>query len=152
MEKTSIQEIPVVGITIRTSNETGKASIDIPNLWDKFFKENISGLIPDIVDSSIYCIYTDYEDDYTKPYTVLIGHKVSSLDSIPEGLTGKSISGGPYRVFTASGSLHDGIVFEEWTKIWNSGISRVYTTDFEVYGEKAQNPQNAEVDIFIAVK
>jgi predicted transcriptional regulator YdeE len=31
-------------------------------------------------------------------------------------------------------------------------LDRSYTADFEIYGEKAQNPENAEVDIFIAVK
>ena len=31
-------------------------------------------------------------------------------------------------------------------------MKRDYTADFEVYGEKAQNPENAEVDIFVAVK
>ena len=31
-------------------------------------------------------------------------------------------------------------------------LDRSYTADFEIYDEKAQNPENAEVDIFIAVK
>ncbi len=31
-------------------------------------------------------------------------------------------------------------------------MDRAFTADFEVYGEKAQNPSDAEVDIFIAVK
>lgn len=44
-----------------------------------------------------------------------------------------------------------GIVFEAWLEIWNLDIPRAYTADFEVYGEKTQNPADAEVDIFIAV-
>ena len=44
------------------------------------------------------------------------------------------------------------MVFGEWTKIWNSDLVRTFTADFEVYGEKAQNPENAEVDIFVAIK
>ncbi|MFT4644864.1 MAG: putative transcriptional regulator YdeE [Planctomycetota bacterium] len=31
-------------------------------------------------------------------------------------------------------------------------LDRTYTADFEIYGEKVQNPQDAEVDIMIAVK
>jgi len=31
-------------------------------------------------------------------------------------------------------------------------LGRIFTADFEVYGEKAQNPSDAEVDIFIAVQ
>ena len=39
-----------------------------------------------------------------------------------------------------------------WIKIWNSDLNRIFTSDFEIYGEKAHNPENAEVDIFIAMK
>jgi len=28
----------------------------------------------------------------------------------------------------------------------------VYTADFELYGEKAQNPTDAEVDVLVAIK
>jgi predicted transcriptional regulator YdeE len=34
----------------------------------------------------------------------------------------------------------------------NAGLPRAFTTDFEVYDERSQNPENAEVDIFVAVK
>jgi predicted transcriptional regulator YdeE len=44
-----------------------------------------------------------------------------------------------------------GMVFGEWTKIWNTEIDRKYSADFEVYGEKAQDPENAEVDIYISL-
>ncbi|WP_370527302.1 GyrI-like domain-containing protein [Pedobacter sp. SYSU D00535] len=59
---------------------------------------------------------------------------------------------GGFTKFTAKGNLNEGIVFQEWTKIWNMDFPRKYTADFEVYGERAQNPEAAEVDIFIAVK
>jgi predicted transcriptional regulator YdeE len=36
-------------------------------------------------------------------------------------------------------------------KIWQSNLDRTYTTDFEVYDERAQNPANVVVDIFIGV-
>lgn len=42
-------------------------------------------------------------------------------------------------------------VISEWIRIWQSPVQRVFTTDFEVYGEKAKNAEKAEVDIFIAV-
>jgi len=50
------------------------------------------------------------------------------------------------------GNILQGLVYNEWTKIWNSDLARTFTADFEVYGEKAQNPENAEVNIFVAVK
>lgn len=151
MEITSVNNFKVIGITIRTTNENAQAATDIPALWNKFLSENLIAQIPGKTDHDIYSIYTDYELDYTKPYTVLLGCRVHSLAVIPEGFTGKEFAGGNYTKFTAKGKMTDGIVFQEWTKIWNSDIQRAYTADFEVYGEKSQHPENAEVDIFIAV-
>ncbi|MFT3950317.1 MAG: hypothetical protein QM763_25345 [Agriterribacter sp.] len=48
--------------------------------------------------------------------------------------------------------MEDGIVFSEWLKIWNADIERLYTTDIEIYGEKAQDKLNAEIPILVAVK
>lgn len=31
-------------------------------------------------------------------------------------------------------------------------LERMFTADFEVFGEKVQNPGNAEIDFLIAVK
>ena len=39
----------------------------------------------------------------------------------------------------------------KWVKIWEMNLARKYTVDFEVYGEKARNPQDAEIDFYIAV-
>lgn len=147
-----IQKIHVIGIPVRTTNENGQAGVDIPALWSKFISEGIAGKIPNKTDSSIYCIYTDYEKDHTKPYTTILGCNVSSLDEIPVGMVGKTIDEANYTTFTAKGNIFEGIVFSEWTNIWNSDLQRSFTADFEVYGEKAKNPENAEIEIFIAVK
>jgi len=45
-----------------------------------------------------------------------------------------------------------GVVIAEWQRIWASGLERSYTADFEVYGQKAQDPSNAEVDFLVAIK
>jgi hypothetical protein len=31
-------------------------------------------------------------------------------------------------------------------------LSRTYIADFEVFGEKAQNPSDAEIDFYVGVK
>jgi predicted transcriptional regulator YdeE len=67
-------------------------------------------------------------------------------------MIGKTILGGKFAKFTAKGNLNQGIVFSEWSKIWSMELDRKYTADFELYGEKAQNRENAEVDIFIALR
>lgn len=152
MNNVKIEPFKVIGIAIRTTNENNQAAQDIPVLWEKLMKENIVENIPNKIDNAIYSIYTDYEKDHTKPYTTLLGCKVENLDIIPEGMIGKSFEGGNYVKFTPKGNLAEDLVINEWIKIWNMDLERIFTADFEIYGEKAQNPSDAEVDILIAVK
>jgi len=142
----------VIGIAVRTTNENQQAAQDIPVLWNKFMTEGIIDQVPNKADHAIYCIYTDYEKDYTKPYTTILGCKVDNLDTIPEGMVGKIIESSDYSKHTSKGNLTDGIVYNEWLKIWDMDLDRTYTADFEIYGENAQDRENAEVDIYVAVK
>ena len=152
MNNQKLEKFKVIGISVRTTNENGQAGQDIPALWNNFITNGVADKIPNKIDNSIYCIYTEYEKDHTKPYTTILGCKVSGLQTIPDGMVGKTFEEGIYTKIVAKGNILQGMVFNEWTKIWNSNLDRTFTADFEVYGEKAQNPENAEVDIFIAVK
>lgn len=152
MNNQTIQRFSIIGIAVRTTNENGQAGQDIPALWNRFITEKILEQIPNKIDHSLYCIYTDYEKDHTKPYTTILGCKVSHLDTVPTGMVGKTFEEATYTKFVAKGNLLQAVVFNEWTKIWNSELNRAFTADFEIYGEKAQNLENAEVDIFVALK
>jgi predicted transcriptional regulator YdeE len=152
MNQEKIKTFSVIGISVRTTNENGKAAKDIPQLWNKFMTENIAAKIPNKIDSDIYCIYTDYEKDHTKPYTTILGCKVENFQTIPNEMVGKIISETSYKKYVATGNVLQGSVFNEWTKIWNTELPRTFTADFEVYGDKAKDFENAEVNIFIAVK
>ncbi|MES2518202.1 MAG: GyrI-like domain-containing protein [Bacteroidota bacterium] len=151
MNHQKINTFSVIGIAVRTTNENGQSGVEVPALWQKFMSEGILEKIPNKIDHSLYCIYTDYEKDHTKPYTTLLGCKVESLDNIPNGMVGKRFAEGNYHKITAQGNILQGMVFNEWLKIWNSDLPRSFKADFEIYGEKAQNPENAEVDIFISI-
>ncbi|MEO5996090.1 MAG: GyrI-like domain-containing protein [Chitinophagaceae bacterium] len=151
MSTIAFEPFYIVGLAVRTTNENEQAATDIPKLWGEFQSENIPAKIPNKTSNTVYCVYTDYEKDFTKPYTTILGCKVSDLKAIPEGLTGKLIEGGTYLKFTAKGKLTEGIVINEWVKIWNTKLERSYTNDFEVYDEKAQDPDNAEVNIFVGI-
>lgn len=146
-----VQKFNVIGISVRTTNENGQSGTDIPALWNQFISEGILSKIPKKISEDIFCVYTDYEKDHTKPYTTILGCRVENLDTIPDGMTGKTIESAVYEKFIASGNLNDGIVFNKWLEIWDSGLNRSFTADYEVYGDKAQNPQDATVEIFIAV-
>lgn len=152
MNNVKVEPFKVIGIAVRTTNENNQAAKDIPVLWEQLMKENIVENIPNKIDNAVYSIYTDYEKDHTKPYTTILGCKVASLDHIPEGMVGKSFDGGDYVKFTPKGNLAENLVINEWIKIWNMDLGRIFTADFEIYGEKAMNPEDAEVDILIAIQ
>ncbi len=152
MKKQKIQTFNVVGISVKTTNENEQSSKDIPALWQKFMEEGIHEKITNKLDNSIYCIYTDYEKDHTKPYTTILGCKVSTLKDIPQEMAGITFEEAEYFKQTVKGNLMEGIVYDAWTKIWNSDLNRAFTADFELYGEKAQNPGDAEVEIFVAIE
>lgn len=150
MSKVIVKDFTIIGVSVRTTNENGKSAKDIEALWNKFITEGILDRIPNKLDNTVYSIYTDYESDYTKPYSTIIGCEVKNTDTIPNGMIAKTITGGNYTKFVAKGDLTKGAVYEEWLKIWNTNLNRSYTADFEVYGKKTENPKDAEVNIFIA--
>ena len=151
MERTKIEPFNMIGIAIQTTNEGNKADKEIADLWGRFLGENLLEKIPNKIDNTVYSLYTEYEGDYSKPYTAILGCKVQNLDQIPEGMTGKSFVGGNYVKTSAKGDLMKGLIVNHWAKIWDMDLDRAYTADFEAFGEKAQNPSDAEVDFYVAV-
>lgn len=152
MNKVKIEPFMIIGIWVRTTNENNQASNEIAGLWGKFMGQNVLEAIPNKIDNTIYSIYTDYESDHTKPYTAILGCKVLTLNSIPDEMIGKSFDGGNYVKLSAKGDLMKGLIVNKWTEIWEMDLDRAFTADFEVFGEKAQNPNDAEIDFLIAVK
>lgn len=148
-----IDSFKIIGISTETTNENGKSTEDLGKLWGRFYSENIASQIPNKESDNIYSIYTDYETDYKGKYTSIIGLKVKSLDSIPNGLIGREFNGGKYNKFVASGEMPNAVM-KTWTEIWNkeNELNRKYTVDFEVYGEKSQNGEISEVEIYIATE
>ena len=146
-----IDGFQVIGIAVETTNENGKAAKDLGQLWNQFYSEDIASQILNKKNNEIISIYTDYESDFTGKYTCIIGLKVKSLEHIPNGLIGRTFKVGNYHKFTAKGLMPNAVV-ETWKEIWakDKQLNRKYTADFEVYGQKSQNGDNSEVEIFIA--
>lgn len=140
----------VMGIAVRTTNANGQSQQDISLLWQRFFKEAILAQIPAKESEALYCVYTNYESDSNGVYTTLLGCKVASLQTIPESLTGITIPHTSYQVYTSVGKLPDAVL-ETWQHIWQAAINRKYTADFDVYGEKAEDPSHAQVETWLSV-
>lgn len=151
MQNVRIEPFNIIGIAIRTTNKNDQAAGEIAGLWGRFLNENILETIPNKVNNTVYSLYTDYEGDHTQPYTAILGCAVSSLDDIPEGMEGKSIAGGNYVKISAQGDLTKGLIVAEWTKIWEMGLNRAFTADFEIFDEGEKNPLDARVDFLVAV-
>lgn len=152
MKPTKIESFTVIGIKVRTIND-GSAAKDLPKLWERFMSEQIFENIPNKLNQSIYCLYTNYEGDHTNPYDAILGCKVSSINDIPKGMISHTVPSSLGAKFVAKGSIINGeAVINTWFDIWKSDLDRSFQTDFEVYDERSRNIENAEVDIYISLK
>src|SRR5271167_3137777 len=157
VNQTSFQ---VVGITASTNNdkESGPDAI-IGKLWQRFLSEGLLNQIPDKVDRSIIAVYTDYATDANGQYTFVLGAKVRPVPNhtLPEGMIIKTVPASRYAVFTSGRGPVEKVVVQTWKQIWSYYQSpvngqRAYRADFELYDQRAADPNNAQVDIYIGLK
>lgn len=149
----TLDAFTIVGISVRTTNQNHKSQEDIAKLWESFFLNGVVQSIPNKISNDVYCIYTDYESDYTGEYTTLIGYKVSNINGIPanKNLIIKDFPSCKYLQYTSEGELPYA-VGKTWAHIWQSNINRAYTADFDIYGEEAKDPKNAKITTFLSIK
>ena len=129
-ELVNVGEKTVEGIMIRTENAEGKAVREIAALWKDFFESGKAGLIRGRVNGKFVGLYTDYEGDFTKPYSYIAGSETDG--SAPPAFTVKKICAGKYAKFVAKGNLEEG-VGEIWNAVWGLPFKRTYKSDFEEY-------------------
>lgn len=151
MQNVKMPAFTLIGISIRTTNENNQATQEIAALWQRFLSENLIHEIPNKVDNTIYSLYTDYESDHTKPYTALLGCKVLSDENVPEGMISKTFKESNYVKTSAKGDIMQDLIVNHWSKIFDMNLDRSFQADFEVFGKKAQNPSDAEVDFYVGV-
>ena len=143
----------IIGISTRTTNKDNQSQQDLTNLWGQFYAQNIFDKIPNKVSDNVLSIYTDYKSDFTDEYTTIIGVPVSTLEEIPSELIGREFNADNFEKFVAKGEMPNAVV-NVWLDIWkrDKELDRKYSYDFEVYGQKSQNGENSEVEIYIAKK
>jgi predicted transcriptional regulator YdeE len=148
----------VVGIAARTSNaKEMTADGVIGKQWMRLFQEGLIGKIPNKADASIVAVYTDYASDRNGEYTYVLGARVTSDAEVPAGMVAKKIPGGKFAVFTSEKGSAPQVVPATWMKI-NSlpktavGADRTYGADYEIYDERARDPQNLQMDVYVGIK
>jgi predicted transcriptional regulator YdeE len=140
----------VVGIECRTSNDSSAGPQDIPQLWQRFYAEDVQSRIPNKTSEEVIALYCDYAGDYTQSYSCVIGCAVSSLENIPEGMVGKVVPESTFALYRAVGDFPKSLV-DTWGTIWSSDLKRTYAGDYEVYGHKFAGPSK-EVDVFVGIE
>ncbi len=149
-----MDSFPVIGIELRTTTEDGRNFREIPQFWEKFFKEGHLGRIPDRrSDDVLLGICMDESDDNSFSY--IIGSEVTNTTNVPDGMVCRTIPAAEYAVFTARGkmpvSIQDTIryIYRDWLP--GSQYRHAGTAEFEWYDERCNGEEDAEVDIYIPI-
>ena len=149
-EIVELEEKIITGIRIKTTNQDGKAMQDIGMTWQKLFTDGIYEKIPNKVNGKTIGLYTEYEGDYTKPYTFIAGAEVSREEQSGEKIESTIISKGKYAKFIIIGDVQNS-VGQAWQEIWNMNLKRKFTCDFEEYQNNSKDMQKQEIHIYIAL-
>lgn len=149
-EIVELEEKVITGIRIKTTNQDGKAMKYIGATWQKLFANGIYEKIPNKVNGKTIGLYTEYEGDYTKPYTFIAGAEVSKEVQIGEEIESIIIPKGEYAKFVITGDVQNS-VGQAWQEIWNMNLKRKYTCDFEEYQNNSEDMLKQEIHIYIAL-
>lgn len=148
----------VVGISARTSNaKEMTADGVIGPIWGRLMQQGLLAKIPNKSDQNIVAVYTDYASDHNGEYTYVLGARVTSDADVPPGMVATKIPAGKFAVFTSEKGPAPQVVPALWMKI-NSlpktavGADRVYRADFEIYDQRASDPQNFQMDVYVGIK
>ena len=159
-EKVNLDEITLVGLTARTNNknEMNPETSKIGELFKYYHSNQLANTIKHRAQpGETYSIYTEYESDENGDYTYFLGEAVESTEG--QDLSQFKILTIPasnYQKFTTGPGALPGIIISAWQTIWAMGENdfggkRKYIADFEIYDEKAANPSNALVDIYVGI-
>lgn len=163
MNKTleNLREIKLIGMTARTNNhnELNRENAKIGPCIEEYFQNCYFSKIPHRKNPGItYCVYTEYESDYKGDYTYFIGEEVTEHPiQLPEQFKALVILPQKYAKFTTDQGQMPDVVIQAWQKIWeleeadSIGSRRTYSTDFELYDSRAQDPSCSIVDIYIGI-
>jgi predicted transcriptional regulator YdeE len=86
----------------------------------------------------------------------VIGAKVKEGTPPPGGMGARRVPAGEYAIITSDKGPFPRVVPAAWQKIFTlegeGKLKRAYQTDFEIYDQRAQDPQNGQIDIYIGLK
>lgn len=150
----SKKAFPVIGIELKTTTREGKNFIEIPQFWQQVIQnEQIKNIPNKKKPDTVLGICMDFSADGSFSY--VIGSEVTDTDHVPDDMVCKKIPEAEYAVFTTRGKMPDSIqnttryIYKEWLP--NSKYQHAHSPEFELYDERSDNSENAEVDVYIPV-
>ena len=136
-----LPQLMVMGIHTRASNaELG----NIGDLWRRFHAMGDHTIIKTRLNDMHYCVYCEYEGDYTQPYTVIIGCEVPEGTPEMEEMKTIRVEAGTFAVYKRSYERPNP-VFATWEEIWATKLDRKYQADYDRYGAADGITVNVEV-------
>ena len=160
-QKIHLPKIILMGLSVRTNNarEMNPELSKIAGLWATYLNNQTANSFKHRSAPGVtYSVYTQYDFDEHGEYTYFIGESVDSLDAQDfENFQSHTIPESHYVKLTTEPGAMPAIVIQAWQDIWNMdpselGGNRAYLADFEVYDQKAADPNHSIVDIYIGVK
>jgi len=157
-----IQTLPesifMIGVSVRTNEK--KIFKDSQVLGQQYARIKKEGIVPNkIVPRVFVAISRNFKEDGSWEY--LMGDVVTTLDSIPEGLTGCEIPAGLYARFSLQPrftplwgialGMEKKYIFSEWLPASNYEINSEAVGDFEYHDERAFS-KKPEIDLFIPLR
>lgn len=159
-ELTNKPEIKLVGLTARTNNqnEMNPQTAKIGKLAGRFASEGIANQISNRTNPGVtFSVYTEYDSNEHGDYTYFIGEEVSSFENVSKDLQTLTIPAAKYQKFTTPAGKMPEVVINAWMQIWQMTAKdfegeRAYIADFEVYDQRASDPLDAILDVYIGIK
>lgn len=147
----------IIGLAVRTNNAR-EASADalIGKQWQRLYRDGLLAKIPNKADTAVVALYTDYSSDEHGDYTYILGARVTSCATLPEGMVCRHVPAADYVTLESEPGAIPGIVIALWQRVWNlspaqlSG-TRSFKNDYELYDSRAADPQNATVELHLGL-
>lgn len=159
-KKTTLPTLTLVGIIARTSNknEMDPNNAKIGRTLGAYFGQQLATKLQHRTNPGVtYCVYTEYESNEHGDYTYFVGEQVTSIADQDLSLFNVlTIPASDYQLFSTEPGSMPGVVINAWQKIWVMdapalGGKRKYIADFELYDQRAADPNNTVVDIYIGI-
>lgn len=138
------------GIGCKTTNENMQGVKDISLVWQKLFSGDYLQKLQYTPEKKLFGLYTNYEGDFSKPYSFYAGSEVDSAQNFGNGFTILKIPAGRYAKFSAIGEQMQ-VVQALWQEIWATPLDRSYQVDYELYHPYTKG-KHQRIDIFIGIQ